>query len=188
MDTYQLRYWLIKLVKRIKIGVCASDQLNSVKEKEFAVISNIQDSSKEGLHWVCFFKTKKMKFVDFFDSIGNDVKSYGENFKEFVKKFKGVRQCTTQFQSDSSDICGKYCLWFLTMRSKGVTYENIVKQLSTFDKQQNDLFIRNSIKQIEFPNFSICENCEGCNPDDINAYCIQRNEICYNVKQSKFLE
>ncbi len=182
MDTFELRYLLIRLVKGIKIGVCASDQLDLVKENDFAVISNIQNSNEEGLHWVCFYKTRDMKFVEFFDSIGNDVASYGESFVKFINKFPGVRQCSIQFQSNTSDVCGKYCLWFLFNRRKGISYEKILQLLSK-DKTQNDNMIRRFMEKTNFPKFSICNNCEGCNSEDISSYCVQRNDICFNIKQ-----
>ena len=81
MDTYQLRFVLLKYTTGIPVGVCASDELSLVNTNEFAIISNTDSSAGKGMHWVCFYKSKNMKCVEFFDSIGNDVLAYGDDFK-----------------------------------------------------------------------------------------------------------
>ncbi len=183
MDTYQLRYALLQLIPNMRIGVCASDQLKLISDKEFAIIVNTQDSSQDGLHWVCFFKNSRMRNIEFFDSIGNNVNNYGDNFKLFVNRYSSVKQCKLQFQSNTSDVCGIYCLWFLTKRSIGISYIKLISFLSEDNKSKNDRNIRRFLKSMRFPKFSDCNSCIGCNPSDLSSYCVQRNEICYNVMQ-----
>lgn len=183
MDTYQLRYALINLITKVPVGVCASDQLSSITLDEFAIISNTESSDDEGLHWVCFYKTAKMKHVDYFDSVGNDVLKYNTHFRNFASKFAYVQQCKTQFQSSSSDVCGKYCIWFLVKRSKGYSFKTLISGLSSTNRSKNDLNIKSFLKQIKFPIFSECGGCAICNNDSINSYCMQKNKTCYNIKQ-----
>lgn len=58
MDSYQLRYALIKSLP-IFTAVCAEDQLKDIKPgKSFGVICNNKKSSSEGMHWICFYKSK----------------------------------------------------------------------------------------------------------------------------------
>lgn len=184
MDTYQLRYVLLRLIPKMRVGVCSSDQLKSVSENEFAIITNIQNSSEKGLHWVCFFKSHKMEHVEFFDSIGNDVCDYGLDFENFAKKFSYVKSSHVQFQSNTSDICGIYCLWFLKNRSQGISYQKLVTFLSPTNKSINDHNIKCFIKKIRFPKFSNCGiKCVGCNSQNLSSYCIQKNDVCINIVQ-----
>lgn len=183
MDTYELRYALLCLVPKMRIGVCASDQLVLVKDEEFAIIVNTQDSTQSGLHWVCFFKTRRMKHIEFFDSIGIDVNKYGIHFQKFVNNYSSVKQSIIQFQSNQSDFCGMYCLWFLVKRSQGISYKTIISNMSVNDKIKNDVNIERFCKSVKFPNFSDCSDCVGCNDVNLSSFCVQRNEICYNITQ-----
>jgi len=58
MDSYQIRYALIKSLPFFT-AVCAEDQLKSINPgRSFGIVVNNQNSSKEGMHWICFYKSK----------------------------------------------------------------------------------------------------------------------------------
>ena len=50
------------------------------------IICNTDPSDKPGEHWVLFF-FKDDESVDFYDSLGKDIKYYGSEFCDFVNEF-----------------------------------------------------------------------------------------------------
>lgn len=183
MDTFQLRFMLMKFIKNTFIGVCASDELALFDKDEFAIISNVSKSNSPGTHWVCFFKSKQMNGVDFFDSSGNNVFIYNNYIKKFVRKFTGVKQCKTRLQPLHSNACGLYSLFFLVHRSKGISYESIIQMFSIRKLSENDKIVKKYFSVIEFPRFSNCSKfCEkSCIHNNMTSYCYQKNKKCFYV-------
>ena len=117
MDSFQLRYALLRSLPMFT-AVCASDQLKFFnKQDSFAVIVNNEPSNENGMHWICFFKEPHSNIVEFFDSYGMNISFYPSTILNFCRKHASkIRYNTIQFQSNLSDYCGHYCLWFLIHR------------------------------------------------------------------------
>lgn len=108
-------------------------------------IANTDPASKPGEHWVAFYFDAKAGRVEVFDSFA--VKSlhiYDRTWDKWVRKAFCRSPPPTLLtnnhviQSDSSDVCGIYCLYYLYERSRGKSFANIVSAFSTRDKQGND--------------------------------------------------
>ena len=56
-------------------GIYSADTLKEIREKPDLIICNTDPSNKPGEHWVLFFFSDNG--VDFFDSLGRDIKYYG---------------------------------------------------------------------------------------------------------------
>ena len=64
--------------------------LHKIKNKPKLIICNTDPSTKPGKHWVLFFFHNDT--VDFFDSLGNDMEYYGDEFIIFAKTFSSKYQ------------------------------------------------------------------------------------------------
>jgi len=192
MDSFQLRYALNELMKGIPVYVCASDQLQLVKTKKFAIIVNTEPSSSEGSHWVCFYKADSSSTIEFFDSYGVELKYYGNYFIEFVSKYSRIEQCFSQIQSYNSNVCGMYCLYFLYMRSQYLTYNEILKSFTIIKRSSNDQIVRQFASVIDFPIFSDCGNIctSDCklNVDALSHICYQIGKQCFKHSIEKITQ
>ena len=87
------------------------------------------------------------------DSLGDALyfDSYGippfvaDHIKRLRKNCKQFRWNAVRLQSDSSDVCGQYCLMFLYFMSSGVGFQEFLNHFSAdFDK--NDELVQRFIK------------------------------------------
>ena len=109
-------------------GIYSSDTLKDVKEKPELIICNTDPSHKPGKHWLLFFFDGDE--VDFYDSLGKDLTSYGVEFVNFANKYaKSINQCQVRTQPPRSSLCGQYCLYYAYLRCKGNTMEYIVNTM-----------------------------------------------------------
>lgn len=179
MDTFQIRYALHLLIKDIPIYVCASDELQYIPNSgNFAICCNISKSNTDGTHWVALFKSKDMTYIEFFDSVGNDIKFYSL-INKFSLQFPYVLQNVNRIQSLTSRLCGNYCILFLLMRSKYVSYESFLSLFHINRLRMND-FIVQDFTRIHYPKFSNCtiECHQKCckNAYDYSSFCLQSNK------------
>lgn len=141
MNSFELRDKLL-FFKNIHAYVCAKDQLINIKSSDFAVVCNNEYSYQNGQHWLAFFKTKKQKYIDFFDSFGLPIEFYGFEFVSFVNEHGGlVRYNNHQLQSNLSNYCGMYCLYFLFQRYADISFVNILRTF-TNNKNSNDIVVK----------------------------------------------
>lgn len=80
--------------------------------KREASIVNLDNSSGEGTHWVCFKKNQNT--VDYFDSYG-DLRPPVEIQKYLSGAYISYNR--TRYQKGNSEICGHLCLAFLVNKS-----------------------------------------------------------------------
>ena len=106
-------------------GIYSSDTLIEIVEKPQLIICNTDPSDKPGEHWVLFFFHKNS--VDFFDSLGRDIKYYGSVFVDFITSFvSNYKQCVKRTQPIESDLCGQYCLYYAFAKCNGLSMEEII--------------------------------------------------------------
>ena len=112
-------------------GIYSSDTLNEIKEKPDLIICNTDPSNKLGEHWVLFFFQENS--VDFFDSLGRDIKYYGSVFLDFIANFvTNYKQCVKRTQPVNSDLCGQYCLYYAYAKCNGLSMEEIIHNISDY--------------------------------------------------------
>ena len=122
-------------------GVFASDRLPALSEQKTAMVMNLDPFKMDGSHWVCIY----IENVN-----GNYFDSYGlspsvDNFVHFLKRnCKTWTFNKTELQSYDTEVCGHYCIWFLTERARGKTMHEIVSQFSE-DRAKNDLLVENQV-------------------------------------------
>lgn len=120
----------IRHIHRLKIpnfrGYIMRDQLNELKplNNECGAL-NIDDSSNNGTHTVCWFKKGKKKY--YFDSFGVLPP------KELISYLKSpIMYSTYQIQKFDETNCSEWCLYVLNEFYKGVEYPDII--LNILDK------------------------------------------------------
>jgi len=123
-------------------GVFASDRLPKFSDLKSALVLNFDPITRPGSHWVAIY-------VD--NGVGEYFDSYGEapfidHFLNFLKQ-----NCRTwnynkkELQALDSDVCGYYCIWFLSERARGKSMHKIIYKFSN-DLKKNDVIVK---KQVE---------------------------------------
>lgn len=123
-------------------GVFPSDRLPAFcDENKTAMVMNLDPHDQAGSHWVCLYIENG--HGEYFDSYGESPPV--KNFVSFIK-----RNCTSwnfnrnELQSLNTDVCGDYCIWFLSERARGKSMQDIVSQFSN-DCKNNDIMVRKQV-------------------------------------------
>jgi hypothetical protein len=94
------------------VGVFSSDNIPRKFSKwPASLIANTDSSDEPGEHWVAFYQHRPYSAIEYFDSYGNDPVYYDMNVPF---EFESVN--TTQLQSETSRVCGHYCVYYVTCR------------------------------------------------------------------------
>ena len=132
IDQYPI---LNSLTCKIHDGVHGADEIfNHVYMYPSAIISNTEERRKSGQHWVCYFIRSPFS-CEYFDSFGEKAPALIE---DFLSRFKTVKRSWDQAQSDFSETCGLYCVYFLLLRSQGYSFEQIMKTFDLNDHGRNE--------------------------------------------------
>ena len=118
-------------------GVFPSDKLpRSLDRYPCGLIANTDPSNKSGTHWVAFYFPSEKK-GEFFDSYGHAPEQYRKSFGNFLKTHAWNFN-KRKLQSAWSDVCGQYCIFFLSHRARGFSTSQIV-HLFNNDTVSNDV-------------------------------------------------
>ncbi len=121
-------------------GVFPSDRLPiKVAHYPSAIVANVDPYGKPGTHWCAFYITQDHGY--FMDSYGMRPQDYTEAFKDFLdRNCKQWTYNTNCLQSLNSTVCGQYCLYFLLLRCRHFSSEQILSRFSK-NTQRNDRFV-----------------------------------------------
>jgi hypothetical protein len=143
MNTKQLYRALSKnkVTKNYFDGVYAKDTLEDIQSQPGFVIANTAKSSHPGQHWVVFFF--EGNHGEFFDSLGNDLSSYGKEFDDFISQFASSYTLTKRrTQPVKSALCGVYCLYFAFRKCQGTSFHRIITELKTMSSHKVCHFVK----------------------------------------------
>lgn len=105
------------------------------KIKSIGIIFNTDNHIQPGKHWVSVFIDNKNKTVEYFDSLG---KMPNKNIASFLKHFSNYSFIINKKNHQKgNNNCGVYSCYFLIQRLKGITFEQITKNIIT-DKSMTD--------------------------------------------------
>lgn len=124
-------------------GVFPRDYLSIDSFTKFPTccIVNTDISSKPGQHWVAYYLNSPSDY-EFFDSFGLTPAHY--QFKlNFPEKLN-----STSFQSDFSNTCGQFCLYYLHQKSLGFSLNDIITSFSKLNLRWNDKLVRKFLSRI----------------------------------------
>jgi hypothetical protein len=125
-STEQLACMLHSLVARdgvSALGVFPADQVPDIdRTVHCCFILNTDPGSLPGAHWLAFFYNHYVDKLEYFDSYGLNLDAYADVY-EALRSRGLTALCTAanslgSLQSDSSLVCGHYCIAFLYWRSK----------------------------------------------------------------------
>lgn len=123
------------------LGVFSSNQIPFVDKKPSAFVINTDPSDKPGKHWVAVYH-KSNGEAEYFDSFGLPPLT-PDILKHLEDNAFHWHYNPTILQHYSSNTCGKYCILFLLLRSRGYSFCSIVnfftKQLRSNDKLVHSL-------------------------------------------------
>ena len=117
---------LIEAAKKLKIkqfrGVFVRDQLPKKPRKHECGILNTGDSSTNGFHWMCWYKSGSKKIC--FDSYALPPPV------EVVKYLQSpVYYNSERLQYGNTVFCGHLCLYVLKKLDEGVDFQKIINEL-----------------------------------------------------------
>ena len=130
-------------------GVYPIDRLPKAIKFPAALIANTQPSDQEGEHWVSFYLLSERE-GDFFDSYGHPPGSLDPKFRKWMtsvvsKKNAQLFYNQRRVQGPLSSTCGHYCLYFLLLRARGVSSEDIIKRLGP-EPMYSDFLVKQFIE------------------------------------------
>lgn len=144
-------------------GVCARDEIAGVVKKAdqddafpLCLISNTDTSKGDGEHWVALY-LHSMHECEFFDSYGCNPSVYHIDIP--CKHYHLANKRT--LQSQLSSVCGHYCLFYLSYRSRGFHSDRIFHCFTSGSLRHNDAVVRRSVIKLlkRAPSFAIPHPC-----------------------------
>ena len=166
MNTSQLQCCIDcdPLLRRHILGVYAADKLpNIFPFYPCGFIANTDEHKSPGRHWIAFYLPKQGR-VECFDSYGQSPELYNSWISSWLQKhFTYVIWNTSPIQSDFSNVCGLYSLYFLRERLIGQTLRDVVETFHPTNLRHNDIFIFNLFQRL-FPH-CVHKKCllnQGC--------------------------
>ena len=159
MNTIQIVHALEQdsVTRKRFCGVFPRDKLPERIDKfPCGLIANTDPSSEIGSHWLAFFFTEEQNGQQnavsgqFFDSFGQPPSYYSSSFEHFLDKHSSEWDFNKRkLQSSWSDVCGQYCIFYLSHRARGHSMNKIVQFFSK-DTMSNDVkvsqFVKNNFK------------------------------------------
>jgi hypothetical protein len=132
--------------------------------------------------------------VEFFDSFGLGLHFYPKAIRNFCKRNgSSVTQSRIQYQSNFSDVCGNFCLWFLITRHKShKSFSKTLSSLSETNRIGNDNLVESFTEHnFTFPKFSDCKDecIRLCKMKKMpfSEVCYQKSKTCFRI-QSRLIE
>ena len=149
------------------IGVFAADKLpRDLPRSPFGFIANTDVHTNPGQHWCAFYSPWGRQF-DFFDTYGKTPRQNSTYFGRWLDtNANTLQENRLQIQSDSSALCGLYCVLFLRQRLLGYTFQDFVNIFSPSDLKANDSFVADTM----FNAYSQCVGNE-----------LQHNQTCSSL-------
>ena len=141
MDNITINYLLKNnpSTKRFFLGCFPCDRIPFTDRYPYFVVANTDSSFQSGTHWIVIYVFNAYN-AEYFDSYGElpnpCIQKYLENYKYVkINKF--------QIQSNFSEVCGQYCIYFSIKRSEGINFDEIIRKLKQI--KEPDRFVRNHL-------------------------------------------
>lgn len=149
------------------LGVFAADQLPMrVPSSPCGLVVNTDNYTQPGTHWLAFFVQNKT--VECFDSYGQPPGSYNPLLSLWIQRHaRSVRLSSTRLQSDFSNVCGLYCVYFLHQRLLGHSMDQIVGTFRESDTEANDRYMFDIMSRV----YSQCVQKEGTYTQGCQSLC-----------------
>ena len=127
MDSAEIREILNKHCREVFGGVFSANDFVIPKNPSFLVL-NTHESGLPGQHWVCLYVNETRS--EFFDSMALAPWQYHEYWHSTLLELS-PSYCynTERLQAPGSNVCGEYCIAYVILRSRGFSFESVLKML-----------------------------------------------------------
>jgi hypothetical protein len=168
------------------VGTFPSDTLETLQVKKYpsCYIINSDKSGEPGEHWLCVYVDAPQSVI-FFDSYALNLSRY-KDIHRFVHRLSGDLDSAQRgtiyslsgapLQSDTSDVCGHWCIVFADLLSSGLTFEDFLKIFSSKSEQHGTY--DNFVKAYVFSEFCKSRNCNVKTLNSIKRHCKSRQQRC----------
>ena len=121
------------------LGVYAADQVPQYIHRG-GFIANTDVSSKPEKHWCAFYFNGSGQ-SEFFDSYARPPNYYSDSFASCLRNNSVVQLYNgKQLQSNSSNVCGQFCVYFLTQRVRGQIFRDILERLQSIEQRDQYVY------------------------------------------------
>lgn len=125
------------------IGVYAKDKLPSIQSYPCSLVVNTDPSTKPGQHWLAIYFGKD-KSSEIFDSFGLHPEQY-DLVKYLTKYSKEYDFNKTRLQDLDSAACGHYCIFYILLKSRCFSLNEILSLFHKFDFKVNDFMVEHIV-------------------------------------------
>lgn len=141
MDTHQINSLLRKY--NLFKGTFPRDMIPSPESRPAAFIVNTDSSREDGEHWVALIVTKRNRCI-YFDPFG--FPPLHRDIINFIKREapEGLFYSSMSLQNISSDVCGKYCVYFVERLARGDSLRTFLIKFSS-NTFENDSYINDVV-------------------------------------------
>ena len=119
-------------------GVFPRDRIPTITQFPCCFILNSDSSNQPGSHWLAIYLPNDC-CLEFFDSYALPPSFYGFSFTSTISNNKLL-------QSNSSNVCGQYCIFYLIQRSRGYSMRDI-QNMFCLDSNWNDMRVANFVQK-----------------------------------------
>lgn len=136
-----------EIMSKVVIGVYPYDRLpRYINEVPQGVIVNTDAHDGPGDHWVALYIDDSNR-GEFFCSFGYSVTQYSKQFINYFNHLgiKAVTSNRQKLQSDNTNVCGYYAVYYLAHRCRGISLTKIVETFDKFDTVVNDAYVQDFI-------------------------------------------
>lgn len=128
MDSEQLDRVLSSnaYTRRSFLGVFASDRLPyGIREYPACFIVNVDPAYASGSHWLaCYLSSPRD--LEFFDSFGRGPSRFEGPIWNYVRRFPYVNYNEVILQSNTSAVCGQYCIYYVYSKCRGYSLNDML--------------------------------------------------------------
>ena len=147
MNTNEILHFMEndEYIKSFMGGVLAKDQLPPPSYNPKLYVVNLDKSNERGSHWIALLLTNNY-ISEYFDPLGRKPDKFLTKYFNSYSIYYLVNK--KQCQSKLTSTCGKFCLFYCYLRSRGKTMKRIISYF-TEDILYNELFINNFYNAVE---------------------------------------
>lgn len=130
MNTFQISN-IVRQHSPEFLGVLPGNHLYNLKNNGFVIV-NTDECYKTGRHWVALYLNDFT--CEFFDSLGQSPTHYHNSWHKFLFEKSGEYIFNDRrIQKLNSDDCGKYCIIYVILRSRGLEFKTIIEMIQNID-------------------------------------------------------
>lgn len=122
------------LLKSSFEDVLSIDEVRQPSKTPASFIYNTDPADKPGEHWVAVYYTRQGQFW-YFDSLAQPPPT------EFIIMYSPLIHWTMPVQSVFSNVCGQYCIYFLYLCARGLSWNQVNEEMARISDRDVHTFV-----------------------------------------------